>query len=328
MSVSTPVRSDEVVPGRETVFYFAGIPGVVGIEFPELCRALPFNVIGLPCLQLLVKHGCGLGRAFTMANLASHLATAINALQATGPLRLLGFSWGGCVAVATAKVLEDQGREVARLAVVEPFERIVMPMHFAPNLADLWVRMLVPVPPLMGRMHDFCVAQGAPVAPLSQLSEAWNNALVAHATLHSDDLTLHCPTLYIISAYREQASGYDRVENALSPLFPATEVDMSWPAWILKRIVITLSRGGTPVSRSCTTVAKRVAPGDHFFMLDPVKARPALARIADFFVRPELPEDACAGAPARRQPLRQCLLKCLGTKGEDDAPAGEPRVEG
>ena len=210
----------------------------------------------------------------------------------------------------------------------EPFERIVMPMHFAPNLADLWVRMLVPVPPLMGRMHDFCVAQGAPVAPLSQLSEAWNNALVAHATLHSDDLTLHCPTLYIISAYREQASGYDRVENALSPLFPATEVDMSWPAWILKRIVITLSRGGTPVSRSCTTVAKRVAPGDHFFMLDPVKARPALARIADFFVRPELPEDACAGAPARRQPLRQCLLKCLGTKGEDDAPTGEPRVEG
>lgn len=62
MSVSTPVRSDEVVPGRETVFYFAGIPGVVGIEFPELCRALPFNVIGLPCLQLLVKHGCGRGR--------------------------------------------------------------------------------------------------------------------------------------------------------------------------------------------------------------------------------------------------------------------------
>ena len=83
MSVSTPVRSDEVVPGRETVFYFAGIPGVVGIEFPELCRALPFNVIGLPCLQLLVKHGCGRGRQKKMP-CRRHLALGVGACQGPG----------------------------------------------------------------------------------------------------------------------------------------------------------------------------------------------------------------------------------------------------
>lgn len=279
LSVVTPIRSDHIDPKRDTVFYFAGVPGVCGVEFPEVCGALPFNIVGLNCMQLIMR----LGLSATMDHLASHLATTINALQATGPLRLMGFSWGACVVVATAQILEDQGREVAKLVMVEPFQRVIIDLRLVPLLAQLWIRALVPVPPLISKMHAFIKGQGADVPPLTSLNDAWMGALACHATLKQQDSTLRCETLCVVSTFRAAASNYELAENCLQVLWPPPDQPLPWYEKLRKWVVLSLVAPGTPVTRQCQRCTEVIAPGDHFFMLDPSKARPALAKIAEFF---------------------------------------------
>jgi len=67
-----------------------------------VCHALPFNVVGLNCMQLLAR----LGSSASMELVVSHLVHTIHALQPAGRIYLMGFSWGGGVSMASAQVRE------------------------------------------------------------------------------------------------------------------------------------------------------------------------------------------------------------------------------
>ena len=55
-----------------------------------------------------------------MVRTAEFVAQAIQAAQPTGPLLLAGFSFGGCVAYETARLLSEHGRDIAFLGLLDP----------------------------------------------------------------------------------------------------------------------------------------------------------------------------------------------------------------
>ena len=44
LSIGSPVRSDRIHPERETLFYFPGLPGICGVEFPEVCHPVESRI--------------------------------------------------------------------------------------------------------------------------------------------------------------------------------------------------------------------------------------------------------------------------------------------
>jgi len=193
-------------------------------------------------------------------------------------------------------MLEDQGREVAKLVLIEPFQRVLFDFSQAAMLTRFWIRVLVPSPPLMARMHAFCAAQGATVPPLHTLHAACANSIIVHATLRQQDQTLECDTLCMISAYRVNASSFEMAQNCQSILWPAPDQPLSWIGKLKKLLVTSMSVPGSPLVAQCKRVAEAVAQGDHFFMLDPKKSRPALAKVAAFFTdSPPYGRASCVG---------------------------------
>ena len=186
--------------------------------------------------------------------------------------------------MAACQSLEDQGREVAKLVVIEPFQRVIFDLRNATLLAQLWIRILVPSPPILIRLHAFCAAAGCAVPSLDALKAACASAIGCHATLRQQDQTLECDTLSVISAYRVSASGFELAENCTSILWPAPGQPMSWLTRLKKFLVTSISAPGSPLIAQCKCVTEVVAQGDHFFLLDPNKSRPALAKVAAFLI--------------------------------------------
>ena len=93
-------------------------PGVLGDfdELSELVKSLRDgrSIFGLR-LDCLSKSSAAFG---TIAEMANEAVSTIRAIQPTGPLHLVGFSFGGLVAFATAQVLKEGGNEVGLLALI------------------------------------------------------------------------------------------------------------------------------------------------------------------------------------------------------------------
>jgi thioesterase domain-containing protein len=57
----------------------------------------------------------------TIEIMAAHSCAAIRALQPRGPYRLVGYSFGGLLAIAIARLLEESGEEIALLGLIDTF---------------------------------------------------------------------------------------------------------------------------------------------------------------------------------------------------------------
>ena len=90
--------------------------GMVNI-YENLAKQLP---PGLPVygLQSRALFGSGTEHA-TVAAMAEHYAGLIQEKHPRGPIRLLGFSLGGLLAMEIARVIEDAGRAVAFVGLID-----------------------------------------------------------------------------------------------------------------------------------------------------------------------------------------------------------------
>ncbi|MFI0263704.1 alpha/beta fold hydrolase [Streptomyces sp. NPDC017056] len=83
-------------------------------------------------------------RPATVADMAADYLEQIRTVQPAGPYHLLGWSFGGAVAHAMATRLQEQGEQVALLALLDsaPLQidpARVLPSHTARDVADLFV---------------------------------------------------------------------------------------------------------------------------------------------------------------------------------------------
>jgi amino acid adenylation domain-containing protein len=114
-----PAPVDTLVPIRplgSRLPFFCAAP-VLGTVFPyyELAHLLPDD----QPFYGLQPAGLSPGEAFTVEALAGRYIEAVCAVQARGPYRLGGWSFGGLVAFEMAQQLRRAGHEVALLAVLD-----------------------------------------------------------------------------------------------------------------------------------------------------------------------------------------------------------------
>ncbi|MBW8480961.1 non-ribosomal peptide synthetase [Actinomadura parmotrematis] len=99
------------------------LPATTGLSwnYAGLAEHLPADVplYGLQAPRLGGAHV----PAASIADLGRHYAARVRAVQPEGPVRLLGWSYGGQLAHATATALQDAGREVALLALLDAYPR-------------------------------------------------------------------------------------------------------------------------------------------------------------------------------------------------------------
>ncbi|MGJ7874790.1 amino acid adenylation domain-containing protein [Streptomyces rochei] len=121
-----PLRSRGDLP---PVFCFPAAGGL-SWRYAALLRYIPD---GHPVYGLQVRAFSSPGhRPGSVAETAADYVSRIRSVQPTGPYHLVGWSFGGLVAQATAVLLEESGEEVATLAVldsypVQPGERVSVP---------------------------------------------------------------------------------------------------------------------------------------------------------------------------------------------------------
>ncbi|GAA4232130.1 hypothetical protein GCM10022254_31260 [Actinomadura meridiana] len=108
-------------PGTGTPVFC--LPATTGLtwNYAGLAEYLPADVplYGLQAPRL----GGACVPAASIADLGRHYAARIQAVQPEGPCRLLGWSYGGQLAHATATALQAAGRDVALLALLDAYPR-------------------------------------------------------------------------------------------------------------------------------------------------------------------------------------------------------------
>ena len=106
---------EELRSGNDPVlFAFAGAGGVAG-ELSPLAAELPGDprVVALACAADPATD--------TVASLAREAVALVRATQPHGPYRLLGYSFGGLLALESAQLLRAEGETVAFVGVVDSF---------------------------------------------------------------------------------------------------------------------------------------------------------------------------------------------------------------
>ncbi|HET9929729.1 MAG TPA: thioesterase domain-containing protein, partial [Polyangiaceae bacterium] len=108
-------------------------PALAGTSAPYLAAITP---VGAPVF-LLEAPGVDSGSPLTsVESLAQHFRTLVESAAPSGPVRLLGWSFGAVTAFETAAALASHGREVAELVLVDP----ALPGARAPrDLAETFV---------------------------------------------------------------------------------------------------------------------------------------------------------------------------------------------
>jgi thioesterase domain-containing protein/acyl carrier protein len=108
-----PFRAD----GDRPPLFLVHAAGGLATIYSRLVAALP---AGLPLFGLQSRAVDADREEFaTMEEMAGAYAQLLSRHQPEGPLHLLGFSWGGYAALATAAALEASGREVALVALLD-----------------------------------------------------------------------------------------------------------------------------------------------------------------------------------------------------------------
>lgn len=109
---------------RAPLFFMPGLEG-----HPHVARGLlAYLPAEVPLLGVASPPGW-YEAADPIGVLAAHCAEVLRAAQPTGPYRLAGHSYGGCVAQATARLLVQAGAEVALLCLLDPNPALVAPMQ-------------------------------------------------------------------------------------------------------------------------------------------------------------------------------------------------------
>ncbi|HEX6355794.1 non-ribosomal peptide synthase/polyketide synthase [Actinophytocola sp.] len=108
-------------------------------------------------------------RGESVEELAAGYAAQIRAVQPEGPYHLLGWSFGGLVAQAVATALQDQGHEVALLAVLDGYPAVTETEALTEqeSLASLLVSLGVEVPPELPPYEELLVLAHGPDSPLA-----------------------------------------------------------------------------------------------------------------------------------------------------------------
>ncbi len=176
----------------------------------------------------------------TLNQMAADYVASINKVASTGPVRLLGWSFGGLAAFEMARLLEESGRDVEFLMLLDSY-----PMHEGDPLPDLsdsgargaFLEMIgfdphgrVPEEITFEDVRRFLEDSAHPLADLSpvdfnnMLRIARNNALLAHGYRPK---MLNCPLVHYASNDTKRMLGVeaDPWENRTSGQFEAHALD-------------------------------------------------------------------------------------------------------
>jgi thioesterase domain-containing protein len=183
---------------RPPLFCLAPASGLAW-QFAGLKRYLPADV-PLIGLQSPLLSGADLPSSLT--ELASDVADRVSARQPEGPIRLLGWSFGGALALCVAAALTARGREVEfvgmldarRDAVQAPstVAGLLTEMGYAVSNPDLTVAEAV----------GFVRAAGGSVAALTdeQIARVLENYLAADRLLASAEYPVHAGSVFFVEA--------------------------------------------------------------------------------------------------------------------------------
>jgi thioesterase domain-containing protein len=84
---------------------------------------------GIPLYGLQSPLFSGGALPATIEELATDYADTVESIAPTGPIRLLGWSFGGAVALIAAQALVDRGREVTFLGMLDSYPEVVDGSH-------------------------------------------------------------------------------------------------------------------------------------------------------------------------------------------------------
>ncbi|WJS00913.1 non-ribosomal peptide synthetase [Roseibium aggregatum] len=210
----------------------------LGWTYAGLASVLPADV---PIIALQARGYIGeADLPSTLNQMAAGYVASVNKVASTGPVRLLGWSFGGLAAFEMARLLEESGRDVEFLMLLDSY-----PMHEGDPLPDLsdsgargaFLEMIgfdphgrVPEDITFEDVRRFLEDSAHPLADLSpvdfnnMLRIARNNALLAHGYRPK---TLNCPLVHYASNDTKRMLGVeaDPWENRTSGQFEAHALD-------------------------------------------------------------------------------------------------------
>jgi phthiocerol/phenolphthiocerol synthesis type-I polyketide synthase D len=235
------------------VFHPAG--GSTSVFLP-LTALLPLGlpVFGLDRVDSLV----------TVEDKARHYATLIRQAQRTGPYRLLGWSFGGCLAYQTAIRLREMGEEVGYLGLIDTILPAALPGPASEEiLMERFARFAEYVETAYGRRLELPYEHMADMDEQEQLDTLMRHLADAGLDM-SPGVLEHQRTSYIdarigeryrprpypdpVVLYRAQEA--QALTTAIDPRYLRDDADLGW----------------APLCPGLTVVP---VPGDHLSLIDP-----------------------------------------------------------
>lgn len=167
-AVAHVLRLSRAPEGRPVFCLHAG----TGLAWPYLALRRPLgrtvSLVGLQSPWL--SQGVG---DQTLSHLASHYVRSVRLLQPEGPYRLLGWSFGGNLAIEMASQLQRAGAQVSMLAVLDSappeVQRALLALPQRDPLEELLLLLGCPVDdlPRPPTSRDFVSAATSPTGPLA-----------------------------------------------------------------------------------------------------------------------------------------------------------------
>ncbi|MFF4484970.1 SDR family NAD(P)-dependent oxidoreductase [Streptomyces sp. NPDC001544] len=254
-SVVNPLRPSRPGSSRPPLFTFHPAGGPTSVYQP-LTRLLPRDqpVYGMERLD----------RVNSMEEMAAHYLSLIRRIQPRGPYRLLGWSFGGCLAYETAQQLTDAGESVAFLGLIDTILPAALPdLDSEELLLERFRRFAAYIEKTYGQHLDLPYDELAATPDDQQIDVVMRVAARAGLDM-SPGVMEHQRTSYIdarvgeryvprpyggpVVLYRAQQA--QRLTTALDPRYLRSEADLGW-APLCPRLEVV------PVE------------GDHLSLIDP-----------------------------------------------------------
>ncbi len=199
-------------------------------QYAALRRYLDVPLVGLQSPTL-----SGLPEPASLAALAGEHADRIVALQPDGPVRLLGWSFGGALALCIAAQLRDHGREVAFLGMLDTRRPAPVPGDPAgTEIASLLAELGFEVPPGTATVADAVrLIRGSddPIGVLTdeQIALVVENYLTSDRLMATADYPDHDGPVLFVDATEptpDASSGWPGLPGLTRHKLPVTHAEM------------------------------------------------------------------------------------------------------
>lgn len=198
-ALSTESKTPLEASKRPNMFLFFAMTGT-SIQYRLLAQRLPtYKVIGLDHLRTNQPEAYP-----SITSMAADLAAILRRQQPRGPYTLGGFSFGGLVAWAVAKYLEEQHGETVRLILMDSEALVQAPIPPQTSMQDSQSAAAEQEmrQKMYERLFDIPSREIADPVTIPELAEFWDMLLTqAHHNLAIHDVfrpdVLHAPVLLI-----------------------------------------------------------------------------------------------------------------------------------